>query len=241
LKRPRYLNEYLVSEEILAMKFWTAILVSSVLWCCVSCGKGKNQAEQPAQAAEVKTENYDEATNAAKASPHNSVVAAFQRATEMQAFRARLESTTDSRTSTIQFEFVAPDRYRMVNGPTETIVIGEQVYIKTMGAWQKVAVGVGEQIKAIRNAELAAQVREATNVSFMQSDTFNGEPTVVYNYVTTKLGVTSGTSNNKTWVSLKDGLPRKSEFISNFGGFSSKGVMTWYDYNGSVKIEPPIK
>ncbi|NOT59954.1 MAG: hypothetical protein HOP19_06975, partial [Acidobacteria bacterium] len=49
------------------------------------------------------------------------------------------------------------------------------------------------------------------------------------------------TSNNKDWVSLKDGLPRKSEFLSNFGSFSSKGVMTWYDDNGNVKIEPPIK
>ena len=129
----------------------------------------------------------------------------------------------------------------MANGPTEMIVVGEQAYIKTMGAWQKVANGIGEQMKAIRSAELAAQVREATNVSFVQPDTFNGEPTVVYNYITTKIGAASGTSNNKTWVSLKDGLPRKSEFLSNFGGFSSKGVMTWYDYNGDVKIEPPLK
>ena len=224
------------------MKFWIAILVSSVLAFCVSCGGSKPQATAPAQAAEVvKTENYDEAINAAKADAHNSVVAAFQRATEAQAFRAKLETTSDGRTSTIQYEFVAPDRYRLANGPTEMIVVGEQAYIKTMGAWQKVATGVGEQMRGIRSAELAAQVREATNVSFVQPDTLNGEPTVVYNYITTKIGGASGTSNNKTWVSLKDGLPRKSEFLSNFGGFSSKGVMTWYDYNGDVKIEPPLK
>ena len=223
------------------MKFWMAILVSSVLACCVSCGGSKPQATTPAQAAEVKTENYDEAINAAKAAPHEGIVAAFQRATEAQAFRAKLESTSDGRTSTVQYEFVAPDRYRMANGPTEMIVVGEQAYIKTMGAWQKIATGVGEQMKAIRSAELAAQVREATSVSFVQPDTLNGEPTLMYSYVTTKIGAASGTNNNKTWVSLKDGLPRKSEFLSNFGGFSSKGVMTWYDYNGDVKIEPPLK
>ena len=223
------------------MKFWIAILVSSGLAFCVSCGGSKPQATTPAQAAEVKIENYDEAINAAKGDAHNSVIAAFQRAAEMQSFRAKLETTSDNRTSVVQYEFVAPDRYRMANGPTEMIVVGEQAYIKTMGAWQKVANGIGEQMKAIRSAELAAQVREATNVSFVQPDTFNGEPTVVYNYITTKIGAASGTSNNKTWVSLKDGLPRKSEFLSNFGGFSSKGVMTWYDYNGNVKIEPPIK
>jgi outer membrane lipoprotein-sorting protein len=223
------------------MKFWTAILVSGVLACSVSCGGAKPQATAPAQAAEVKTENYDEAINAAKAAPHDGLVAAFQRATEMQAFRAKLESTSDGRMSTIQYEFVAPDRYRMANGPTEMIVVGEQAYIKTMGAWQKVATGAGEKMKAIRSAELAVQAREATNVNFMQSDTLNGEPTVVYSYIATKIGAASGTSNNKTWVSLKDGLPRKTEFLSNFGGFSSKGVMTWYDYNGDVKIEPPLK
>ena len=222
------------------MKFWTAILVSGVLAGCVSCGGSKPQATAPAQAAEVKIENYDEAINAAKAAPHDGLVKAFQRATEMQAFRAKLESTTDGRTSMVQYEFAAPDRYRMANGPTEMIVVGELAYIKTMGAWQKVATA-GDQMRAIRSTELAAQVREATNVSFMQSDTLNGEPTVVYNYIATKIGAASGTSNHKTWVSLKDGLPRKSEFLSNFGGFTSKGVMTWYDYNGNVKIEPPLK
>ena len=224
------------------MKFLTAILVSGVLALCVSCGGGsKPKTANQAQAAEVKTENYDEAINAVKGDPHNSVVAAFQRATEMQSFRAQLETTSNGRTSLISYEFAAPDRYRMVNGPTEMIVIGDQAYIKTMGAWQKVAAGIGEQMKGIRSAELTAQAREATNVSFVQPDTLNSEPTVVYHYVTTTLGAASGTSNNKTWVALKDGLPRKSEFISNFGGFSSKGVMTWYDYNGNVKIEPPIK
>jgi hypothetical protein len=230
-----------VYEEKLAMKFWTAILVSGVLAFSVSCGGSKPKATTEAQAAEVKTENYDEAIGAAKAAPHESLVAAFQRATEAQAFRAKLENTSDGRVSTIQYEFVAPDRYRMANGPTEMIVVGEQAYIKTMGAWQKVANGVGDQMRVIRSVEIAAQVREATNVTFMQSDTLNGEPTVVYNYISTKIGAANGTTNNKTWVSLKDGLPRKSEFLSNFGGFTSKGVMTWYDYNGNVKIEPPLK
>ena len=224
------------------MKFWTAILAAGMLALCVSCGGGsKPQAANQAQAVEVKTENYVEAINAVKGDPHNSIVAGFQRASEAQSFRAKLETTSNGRTSLISYEFAAPDRYRMVNGPTEMIVIGDQAYIKTMGAWQKVATGIGEQMKGIRSAELAAQVREATNVSFVQPDTLNGEPMVVYNYITTTLGAASGTSNNKTWVSLKDGLPRKSEFLSNFGSFSSKGVMTWYDYNGDVKIEPPLK
>ena len=223
------------------MKFWSAILVSGVLALSVSCGGAKPKAEKAAQAAEVKAPNYDESINAAKSNPHNSVAAAFQRATEAQSFRAKLETTANGRTGFITYEFAAPDRYRMVNGAIETIVIGEVAYIKTMGAWQKTANSVGEQMKTIRSSELAAQAREATNVSFMQTETLNGEPTVVYNYITTKMSGASGTSNNKTWVGLADGLPRKSEFISNFGGFSSQGVMTWFDYNGAVKIEPPIK
>jgi hypothetical protein len=129
----------------------------------------------------------------------------------------------------------------MVNGPTETIVIGDQAYIKTMGSWQKVPTGMGEQMRSMRASELANQVREATNVAFIQSDSLNGTPVVVYSYTTSNPAGASGTSNNKTWVGLADGLPRKSEFASNFGGFSSSGVMTWYDYNGDVKIEPPIK
>jgi hypothetical protein len=223
------------------MKFWFASLVLAALALCVGCGGSKPKVENKAEAAPVKTENYDEAINAAKGDPHNGIAAAFQRAMSVQSFRVKLETTANGRTGEIRYEFVAPDRYRMVNGPTETIVIGEQAYIKTMGSWQKVATGIGEQMRSIRNSELANQVREATNVTFVQSDTLNGTPTVVYSYVTSNLAGASGTSNNKTWVSLADGLPRKSEFASNFGGFSSTGVMTWYDYNGDVKIEPPIK
>ena len=224
------------------MKIGFAILAAGVLALCVSCGGSKPKIEDKAQAsAVVKTENYDEAINAAKGDPHNSVVVAFQRATEAQSFRAKLEATSNGRTSEIKYEFAAPDRYRMVNGPTEMIVIGDAAYIKTMGAWQKIATGMGEQMKSIRSSELATQVREATNVTFVQPDTLNGTPTVVYSYTTSNLTGASGTSNNKTWVALADGLPRKSEFVSNFGGFTSTGVMTWYDYNGAVKIEPPIK
>ncbi|NOT62317.1 MAG: hypothetical protein HOP19_19085, partial [Acidobacteria bacterium] len=179
------------------MKFYAAILVSGVLAFCVSCGGAKPPVSNQTQAAEVKTENYDEAVNLAKGDPQKGIVAAFQRATEMQAFRVKLETTTDGRTSAIQYEYAAPDRYRMSNGPTEAVVVGDTAYIKTMGSWQKAATG-GEQMKAIRSAELVAQAREATNVSFVQADTFNGEPTVVYNYVTTKIGAASGTSNNKT-------------------------------------------
>jgi hypothetical protein len=223
------------------MKFLSAILVMGLLALCVSCGGSKPKAEATAQASIVKTENYDESINLAKADPHNSIVAAFQRATQTQSFRAKLESTSNERTSFISYEFVAPDRYRMINGPTEMIVIGEQAYIKTMGSWQKVATGIGDQMRSIRSAELSAQVRDATNVSFVQADTLNGEPTVAINYTTATFSGASGTSTNKTWVGLADGLPRKSEFTSNFGGFSSTGVMTWFDYNAAVKIEPPIK
>ena len=64
------------------MKFYAAILVSGVLAFCVGCGGAKPQATNQAQAAEVKTENYDEAINLAKGDPQKGVVAAFQRATE---------------------------------------------------------------------------------------------------------------------------------------------------------------
>ena len=57
------------------MKIGFAIVASGVLALCISCGGSKPKIEDKAQAsAVVKTENYDEAINAAKGDPHNSVV-----------------------------------------------------------------------------------------------------------------------------------------------------------------------
>jgi hypothetical protein len=41
------------------------------------------------------------------------------------------------------------------------------------------------------------------------------------------------------WVGLADSLPRKMEVEGEFNKMKSRSTVTYYDYGGDIKIEPP--
>lgn len=225
------------------MKSLKVILLFGVLALTGSCGSSPADGE-PAKSATPAPNNEKEkeaAVTAARSNPETGVVNAFQKALAANTFRAKLESTLEGRTSVITYEFVAPDRYRMRNGPTEMIFVGQDAFLKTLGSWQKVPAKLQNQMKAIRDPQVVEQLRQATEVKFIQPDTLEGKPMLVYEYTSTDLLGVEGKTRAKTWIGMFDGLPYKSEFENVTGSATAKGALTWYDYNADIKIEPPIK
>lgn len=225
------------------MKLCLQMLLLGVLVLTGACRSAAPTAEptQPAAVPAANDKEKEAAISAASGNPLEGVTNAFQKMLAAQSFRAQFESTAEGRTSQVTYEFVAPDRFRMRNGPTEMILIGEAAYMKTLGSWQKVATGLQNQIKAINDPKIVEQIKQATDTKFLHADTLNGQTMLVYGYTSTNLLGIEGTTYSKTWVGMSDGLPYKSEFEGMVGSVTTKGVMVWSDYNADLKIEAPFK
>ncbi len=225
------------------MKLLQVVLLFGSLALTGSCNSSPAESEpaKPAVTVPSNEKEKEAAIAAARSNPLDSVVNAFQKSLAAQTFRAKLESTAEGRTSLISYEFVAPDRYRMINGPTEMIFVGQDAFLKTLGSWQRVVTGLQSQMKAVRDPQVVEQLKQGTEAKFIQPDVLDGKPMLVYEYTSTNLMGAEGKTASKTWVGMFDGLPYKSEFESETGNRRSKGVMTWYDYNADIKIDPPLK
>ncbi len=206
------------------------------------CGSEPPKAEQPVAAATKAPEPENEAAiAAAKANPLDGLANAFQKAFAANAYRARLEATREDLTATTTYEFVAPDRFRMITGPTDMIVVGEDAFLKTLGSWQRVPTGLQNQMKSSRDPLMVEKLRKSTDAKFVQPDTLAGKAMLVFECSAKDLLGAEGTTYAKTWIGVLDGLPHKAEFEGMTGSVKTKGVMTWYDYNVDIKIEPPLK
>jgi hypothetical protein len=225
------------------MKLLQVILLFGLLVLAASCRSSPAESEpaKPTVTVPSNEKEKEAAIAAARSNPLDGIVNAFEKSLAAQTFRAKLESTLEGRTSLIAYEFVAPDRYRMINGPTEMIFVGQDAFLKTLGSWQKVATGLQSQMKAIRDPQVIEQVKQSTEAKFIQPDVLDGKPMLVYEYNSTNMLGVEGKSKAKTWVGMFDGLPYKSEFESATGSVTAKAIMTWYDYNADIKIEPPFK
>ena len=171
-----------------------------------------------------------------------------------KSYRARVESTTSSgTTSTTTIEFVAPDHFHLTRETTtpshaatkqETIVVGDDTWVK-MGAtpWQKFPASLGDTIKQFRNPDVVDEIAKSVDVKVIGSDMINGTATTIYQYT---LGSPDNKDFNisaKTWVATADGLPRKTESEGdvNLGArqIHTKSVISYYDYEADIKIDQP--
>jgi hypothetical protein len=82
---------------------------------------------------------------------------------------------------------------------------------------------------------------KGAEIKFVGPDTLGGMPMLVYQYTLDNAGGLTGKSVTKTWVSVADGLPRKSESDGEYAGTKTKTVSTVSDYNADIKIELPAK
>jgi outer membrane lipoprotein-sorting protein len=172
---------------------------------------------------------------------------------DAKSYRAHVTSTlADTAPNKMVIEYVAPDRYRMVrdgqggsgeeNGRMEFVVIGDAMYIrKPDGGWARAPVNAGEMIKSFRDPKMLDELVKTADVKFVGADTLDGAPMLIYQYTQNNPMGMNLKSTSKTWLSVADGMPRKTETEGVLDGKKTNTVITISDYNADIKIESPAK
>jgi hypothetical protein len=170
---------------------------------------------------------------------------------DARSFRARMEqSAANGMTNTMLVEYVSPDRYHVVREAKagakdprlEYVIVGKETYAKTGdGPWTKFPVDMGGMISSFKDPKIIEELRKGGEVKFVGPDTLDGKPMLVYQYTMDKVGAVAIKSVTKTWVSVADGMPRKSESDAEYQGTKLKTVYTVSDYNTDIKIDLPAR
>lgn len=172
---------------------------------------------------------------------------------DAKSFRARVTSSAaNGPANKMVIEYVAPDRYRMVSeGQSggenkvpgqEFIIVGKTTYIKgPNGQWAKAPFDMGEMVKAFRDPKVLDELAKTADVKYVGAETLDGVPMLIYEYTQNNPMGLNLKSQAKTWLSVADGLPRKTETEGVFNGVKTKTLMTLSDYNSDIKIESPLK
>ena len=170
---------------------------------------------------------------------------------DAKSYRARMEmSASPGGASKMLVEYASPDRYHVVRDATagepnsrlEYIIIGKETHVKAGdGPWTKFPADMGSMINSLRDPKIVEELTKGADMKFVGPDTLDGEPMLVYQYTLDNVGGLAVKSVTKTWVSIADGLPRKSESDGEFQGNKTKTVARMSDYNADIKIELPAK
>lgn len=183
--------------------------------------------------------------------PLNVMTRAMRAQLDAKSYRANMDSSTSNgTTSKLIVEYAAPDRYRLVTDTQsggksfgrEIIIIGKDTYMKASGGqWMKSPVDMGSMISSFRDPKVLDELTKGAEIKFVGPDMLDGKPMLVYTYTLNNPAGVNLKSVAKSWIAVSDGLPRKTETDGEFGGIKSKTIATMSDYNGDIKIEPPIK
>ena len=171
---------------------------------------------------------------------------AMHAATARRSFRAKVEAEVDGEKSGFELEFVAPDRYRMKSASFEFIIIGQDGYLKLDNQWQKAqrdetdtsnTFNVGNSPVFWSDAAIP-KLKPHLTLKAVRATTLAGLPAQLVEYEMTDALGRKGHNQSRTWVG-QDGLPRRTEMTGEYDGVKSHAVMTWLDYDSSLKIAPP--
>jgi hypothetical protein len=239
-------------------KVSTCLLGFLLLTCVAACASrpaGDSSSSNSAAGAGVPASSGG--TGAAAISESDKPVEVMTKAVRAQldakSYRARVTSTPANGASTnMLIEYSAPDRYRMtVEGPggesgkgykMEYVIVGGATYIKMPNSgWVKSPIDASEMIKSFRDPKMIDELTKTVDMKLVGADTLDGAPMLVYQYTQNNPMGMKLKSTSKTWLSIADGLPRKTETDGEFNGTKTKMLMTMSDYNADIKIEAPVK
>ncbi|HEV2802995.1 MAG TPA: hypothetical protein VGW12_21190 [Pyrinomonadaceae bacterium] len=184
--------------------------------------------------------------------PADVLTRAMRAQLDAKSYRARINTTSPDGTASMLVEYAAPDSYRMTGESQpggdakavkmEYVIVGGATYLKTPnGQWIRSPVDAGQMIKGFRDPKMLDELAKSTDVKLVGPDTIDGMPMLVYQYTQTNPLGLNLKADSKTWVSVADGLPRKTESEGEMGGKKSKTLITMSDYNADIKIEAPMK
>lgn len=211
------------------------------LWASAACTMQPKEVATNSAGGVTTPTAESKATITASANPLDDLTRTTRAMLDANSYRARMESSYEGTNRTTTFEYVAPDRYHIDNGGFEMIIIGEQTFQKPPGGrWQKFPVNMSEMINAFRDPKVLEEIKKSTDVKFLGLETLDGTPTLTYQYKQDKAFGTNIKTDSKIWVSAVDGLPRRMEVEGDMNAKKTKTVITYSDFNGEVKIEPPM-
>jgi outer membrane lipoprotein-sorting protein len=183
--------------------------------------------------------------------PLDAMTKAMRAQLDAKSYRARVTSTLgDGTSNAMVIEYVAPDRYRMTNDAQvggkaykqEFVIVGGATYLKAPNSgWVKSPVDASGIVKAFRDPKMLDELTKTADVKFVGPDTIDGAPMLVYQYTQNNPMGMNLKSTSKTWLSVADGLPRKTEMDGEYQGKKTKTLVTISDYNADIKIESPVK
>ena len=179
--------------------------------------------------------------------PKEDVKQAFLKLNSAKCWRAVL---TTSGGRAMQIEFVAPDRFHIKNpsnvegerASPEMIIIGKETYMK-MGnmPWRHApqGAGFGEIIQEARRTDVAEEMARYEEIKFAGSEDLDGVPALVYRFK--RKDENGHESSGKIWIAASDGVLRKIEKEGTGADAAGAGTTVVYsEYNGNIKIEPPV-
>ena len=238
-------------------KFSTYLLCSLLLFtvACASRPAGDNSAGgTTAPASSVGTRGgLSAAVISESDKPVDVMTRAMRAQLDAKSYRANVTSSTaDGMSSKMLIEYVAPDRYRMTTEgqggeagkgyKLEYVIVGGVTYIKDSNSgWMKSPIDANAIIKGFRDPKMLDELAKTADVKLVGPDMLDGAPMLVYQYTQNNPMGMKLKSTAKTWVSVADGMPRKTETDSEFNGKKAKTFITVSDYNADIKIESPMK
>jgi outer membrane lipoprotein-sorting protein len=163
----------------------------------------------------------------------------------VKSFRAKLVTTSGETGATeMLMEVALPDRIRFVNEQMEIIATGKTAYLRMPDSqWQAVPLPQGLDLGNL--AKLEEDLLNSSDASEVGSEVLDGVETTIYQ-ATMKVPKPENAPANmpdsylsKIWIAKSDSLPRRLEATSP--GTSGKTVVTYYDYNAAIVINPPAQ
>jgi hypothetical protein len=158
---------------------------------------------------------------------------------DAKSYRVRISSITPKVQGETIVEYVAPDRIHMVNPISELIAVGSETYTRqAQGPWQKAPLDAREIVATFRDPKLLDQLTTNYDIAFIQSDTLDGAPVLVYEYSPKPTSSVPQSGKTKIWIGADDSLPRKVEVQTGSNNYVT--TIIYSDYNSDIKIELPV-
>jgi hypothetical protein len=177
--------------------------------------------------------------------PRDDVIRASRKFLDLPKFSGKMDGTGKNELH-MKLDYVAPDRYHMYfydpdgSVKTETIMIGNDMYIKAAGAWRKFPSMLKDnQMMNMRKMFDEQGLKTVQDVKYVGDDTIDGQKAYVYSYHNTKTDATIPYPfTSKIWIGASDDVPKKLEV--NYEGGDLKTMTVIYDTSSNITIEPPV-
>lgn len=168
------------------------------------------------------------------ASAKDEVMAAGKRMLAASSYHATIATDNGAQDFTMEIDYVAPDRYRMVMPMGTQVIIGDTMHMTMQGRSMQMQVPPGT-VDQWRDPTKLEQYAATMQVESLGSDTVDGKGATKYRTSYADQAQEPVT----TWIG-DDGYPLRVEADGELQGRPSKTVITYSRFNDpSIRIEAP--